>query len=168
MRASDELVVVQALSSLALWLDIFLIFTVPVYLWSISPSSVALLAFCLGAPMLLLGPIVGTLIDRLDVRKTLLFGVLLRIASTAALAYSPSFDVFLVLVILKGMSNLIYFPSITIAVRTLVSREEHKSFFSCTSLFDQISKITVPLLAGLLTMVLPTQDGFFFLPQLYF
>jgi len=162
LRASRELVVVQALSSLALWLDIFLIFTVPAYLWSISPPSVALLAFCLGAPMLLLGPIVGTLIDRLDVRKTLIFGVSLRIASTAALAYSPSFEIFLVLVILKGMSNLIYFPSITIAIRTLVNREEHKSFFSYTSLLDQVSKITVPLLAGLLTMVLPTKDGFFF------
>lgn len=162
MRASDELVVAQALSSLALWLDIFLIFTVPVHLWSISPPSVALLAFCLGAPMLLLGPIVGTLIDRQDVRKTLLCGVLLRTASTAALVYSPNFYVFLVLVILKAISNLIYFPSMSIAVRTLVSKEEHKSFFSYTSLFDQVSKITVPLLAGLLTLVLPPKDSFFF------
>lgn len=162
MKASDELIVVQALSSLALWLDIFLIFTVPVYLWSIAPSSVALLAFCLGAPMLFLGPIVGTLIDRQDIRKTLLWGSFLRATSTAALVYSPNFDVFLVLVILKGMSNLIYFPSMTIAVRKLVNQKEHKSFFSYTSLFDQVSKITVPLLAGLLTIVLHPKDGFFF------
>lgn len=140
----------------------FLIFTVPVYLWSISPPSVALLAFCLGAPMLFLGPIVGTLIDRQDIRKTLLAGVLLRTVCTAALAYSPNFYVFLILVIFKGISNLVYFPSITIAVRKLVSQEEHKSFFSYTSLFDQVSKITVPLLAGLLTIVLSPKDGFFF------
>lgn len=162
MRASRELVIVQAMSSLALWLDIFLIFTVPVYLWGISPPSVALLAFCLGAPILLLGPIVGTLIDRQDVRKTLLLGFLLRTASTAALVFSPSFDVFLVLVTFKGLSNLIYFPSVTIAVRKLVNKEEHKSFFSCTSLFDQVSKITVPLLAGLLTLAIPLKYGFFF------
>lgn len=162
MRASRELVIVQALSSLALWLDIFLIFTVPVYLWGISPSSVALLAFCLGSPILLLGPIVGTLIDRQDVRKTLLLGVLLRTASTISLVFSPSFDVFLVLVIFKGLSTLIYFPSITIAVRKLVNKEEYKSFFSCTSLFDQVSKITVPLLAGLLTLAMPIKYGFFF------
>ena len=161
MKVSNKLICAQALSSLSLWLDIFLIFTVPVYMWQASPSSIALLAFCLGAPMLFLGPIVGTLIDRQDVRKTLILGASLRIASTIALAYSPNFNVFLGLVILKGVSNLVYFPSITVAVRQLISTEERKSYFSCVSLFDQSSKILAPLLAGLLTVIFIPKDVFF-------
>ncbi|QOY74175.1 MFS transporter [Pseudomonas sp. OST1909] len=161
MKTSSKLIYVQALSSLSLWLDIFLIFTVPVYLWHASPSSIAFLAFCLGAPMLFLGPIVGTLIDRHDVRKTLLFGAILRTLSTVALAVSPDLQSFLFLVLFKGVSNLFYFPSITIMVRQLILAEERKSFFSHVSVFDQSSKILAPLLAGMLTAVLSPKDLFF-------
>ncbi|WP_242200596.1 MULTISPECIES: MFS transporter, partial [unclassified Pseudomonas] len=158
---SSKIIYVQALSSLSLWLDIFLIFTVPVYLWHASPSSIALLAFCLGAPMLFLGPIVGTLIDRHDVRKTLVFGALLRTLSTVALALSPDLQSFLFFVLFKGVSNLFYFPSITIMVRQLIRSEERKSFFSYVSIFDQSAKIFAPLFAGLLTLVLSPKDLFF-------
>lgn len=151
----------QALSSLSLWLDVFLIFTVPVYLWHASPSEIAILAFCLGAPMLFLGPIVGTLIDRHDVRKTLTFGALLRATSTVALAVSPNFQFFLLFVVLKGVSNLIYFPSIAITVRQLIVAEERKSFFSHVSLFDQSSKLFAPLVAGALTAMLSPKNVFF-------
>lgn len=161
MKTSSKLICVQALSSLSLWLDIFLIFTVPVYLWHASPSSIAFLAFCLGAPMLFLGPIVGALIDRYDVRKTLVLGALLRTLSTLALAVSPDLQSFLFFVILKGVSNLFYFPSITIMVRHLIHAEERKSFFSHVSVFDQSSKIFAPLLAGLLAAVLSPKDLFF-------
>lgn len=161
MKTSSKLIYVQALSSLSLWLDIFLIFTVPVYLWHASPSSIAFLAFCLGAPMLFLGPIVGALIDRYDVRKTLVFGALLRTLSTLALAVSPDLPSFLFFVILKGVSNLFYFPSITIMVRQLIQAEERKSFFSHVSVFDQSSKIFAPLLAGLLSAVLSPKNLFF-------
>ncbi|WP_225908601.1 MFS transporter [Pseudomonas lactucae] len=139
MNTSSKLIFVQALSSLSLWLDIFLIFTIPVYLWNASPSSIAVLAFCLGAPMLFLGPIVGTLIDRHDVRKTLVSGALLRATSTVALALSPNLQIFLLFVILKGISNLVYFPSITITARQLIIAEERKSF-----LVAQVSPINFP------------------------
>lgn len=162
MKISSKLIYVQALSSLSLWLDIFLIFTVPVYLWHASPTSIAFLAFCLGAPMLFLGPIVGTLIDRHDVRKTLVFGALLRTLSTVALAVSPDLQSFLFFVIVKGVSTLFYFPSITIMVRQLIRAEERKSFFSHVSVFDQFSKIFAPLLAGVSTAVL-SPKGLFFL-----
>ncbi|MGR3889565.1 MFS transporter [Pseudomonas sp. 1152_12] len=162
MKTSSKLIYVQALSSLSLWLDIFLIFTVPVYLWHASPTSIAFLAFCLGAPILFLGPIVGTLIDRHDVRKTLVFGALLRTLSTVALAVSPDLQSFLFFVIVKGVSNLFYFPSITIMVRQLIRAEERRSFFSQVSVLDQFSKIFAPLLAGVLTAVL-SPKGLFFL-----
>lgn len=161
MKTASKLICVQALSSLSLWLDIFLIFTVPVYLWYASPSEIALLAFCLGAPMLFLGPIVGALIDRHDVRKTLAFGALLRVSSTVALAVSPDLQFFLFFVILKGVSNLFYSPSITIMVRQLIVAEDRKTFFSYVSLFDQSAKIFAPLLAGTLTAILSAKALFF-------
>lgn len=162
MKTSSKIICVQALSSFSLWLDIFLIFTVPVYLWHASPSSIAFLAFCLGAPMLFLGPIIGSLIDRYDVRKTLVSGASLRILSTLGLAVSPDLKSFFLFVIFKGMSTLFYLPSITILVRQLIHADEHKSFFSHVSLFDQSSKILAPLLAGVLTAVLSPKDLFFF------
>lgn len=155
MRSKNRLLIVQSLSSLSLWIDLFLVFSVPVYVWDAKPNDIAALAFCLGAPMLFLGPIVGVLIDRLDVRLTLLVGVLVRVITTGTLAFAPSYSWFLTLVVLKGFSNLLYFPSSSIAVKQLIASEERISFFSSMSLFDQISKIATPLLAGALTFLIP-------------
>ncbi|XVJ49367.1 MFS transporter [Pseudomonas sp. UBT] len=74
---------------------------------------------------------------------------------------SPDLQSFLFFVIFKGVSNLFYFPSITIMVRQLILAEERKSFFSHVSVFDQSSKIFAPLLAGVLTAVLSPKDLFF-------
>jgi hypothetical protein len=62
---------------------------------------------------------------------------------------------------LKGISNLVYFPSITVAIQQLIRPEERKSFFSSVSLLDQFSKIIAPLCAGMLTVVLLPKNVFF-------
>jgi hypothetical protein len=64
------------------------------------------------------------------------------------------------MVVLKGASNLVYFPSITVTTQQLIKAKERKSFFSSVSLFDQSSKILAPLLAGLLMVLLAPKNVF--------
>lgn len=155
LPAAKSLLYLQALSSLSLWVDFFLIFSVPVFVWNVSASSVAVLAFSLGAPALLLGPIAGAILDRANVRVSLLLGLLARLFTTLGLFFAPSFEFFVALAVLKGLSNIIYFPAITVAIQQIIAPNNRSDFFSYASLFDQLTKISTPILAGTLTTLLP-------------
>jgi len=152
---AKALLYIQGFSSLSLWIDFFLIFTVPVFSWNISASSVAILAFSLGAPALFLGPIAGTILDRTTIRLSIPLGILARTLTTFGLFLAPSFEIFIVLAVLKGFSNLVYFPAITIAIKQIINTDKKLDFFSYSSLLDQLTKITTPILAGTLTILLP-------------
>lgn len=153
--SAKSLLCLQGLSSLSLWIDFFLIFTVPVVSWNISASSVALLAFSLGAPALFIGPIAGALLDRTNIRLSIFLGILSRILTTLGLFLATSFEIFIILAALKGLSNLVYFPAMTMVTRQIINTDNRIDFFSYASLLDQLSKTTTPILAGTLTILLP-------------
>ena len=155
MPPEKALLSVQGLSSLSLWIDFFLIFTVPVFVWNVSAPSVALLAFSLGAPALFLGPIAGVLLDRANIKLSISLGVLARLLTTLGLFFEPNFEAFVALAVMKGLSNLVCFPAVTIAINQIINSNNRTDFFSFSSLLDQLTKITTPILAGALTIFLP-------------
>lgn len=160
MNNVKALLTVNALSSLSLWIDFFLIFLVPIYLWQASPSEIAILAFSLGAASLFLGPIAGIILDYIDIKVSLLSGLSLRIITTLGFFLAPSFEWFVIVAVLKGLANMLYFPTLAISIKQLVSAESRIDFFSCSSLFDQLAKLSTPLFAGVLTLLLPAQSIF--------
>lgn len=160
MNSIKALLALNTLSSLSLWVDFFLLFLVPVHVWNASSSDIALLAFSLGAASLFLGPVVGIVLDRIHIKVSLLSGMALRILTTAGLYLAPSFEWFLIMAALKGLANTLYFPTLTIAIRQLIAADARTAFFSYSSLLDQLTKVTTPLLAGALTLWLPTQSIF--------
>jgi MFS family permease len=160
MNSIKALLALNTLSSLSLWVDFFLLFLVPVHVWNASPSDIALLAFSLGAASLFLGPVAGIVLDRIHIKASLLSGMALRILTTAGLYLAPSFEWFLIMAALKGLANTLYFPTLTIAIRQLIAADARTAFLSYSSLLDQLTKIATPLLAGALTLWLPTQTIF--------
>lgn len=160
MNNVRALLTVNALSSLSLWIDFFLIFLVPFYLWRASPSEIAILAFCLGAASLFLGPVAGIIIDRIHIKTSLLSGMSLRIITTLGFFLAPSFEWFVIIAVLKGFANMLYFPVLAISIKQLVAANDRTDFFSCSSLLDQLTKVFTPLIAGALTLLLPTQSIF--------
>lgn len=160
MNNVRALLTVSALSSLSLWIDFFLIFLVPIYLWHASPSEIAVLAFSLGAASLFVGPIAGIILDRIHIRVSFLSGMSLRILTTLGFFLAPSFEWFVIIAVLKGLANMLYFPALAISVKQLVSADCRTDFFSYSSLLDQLTKVSTPLLAGVLTILLPVQSIF--------
>lgn len=160
MNNVRALLTVSALSSLSLWIDFFLIFLVPIYLWHASPSEIAILAFSLGAASLFVGPIAGIILDRIHIRVSFLSGMSLRILTTLGFFLAPSFEWFVIIAVLKGLANMLYFPALAISVKQLVSADCRTDFFSYSSLLDQLTKVSTPLLAGVLTILLPVQSIF--------
>jgi MFS family permease len=154
------LLAIQAASSAAIWMDVFLIFSVPSFAWGAAPSDIALLAACLGLPSLLLGPVAGAVADRLDVRRMVLAGALARTVFTAAIAFAPDLAWFAALAFLKGMANLLYFPASAVVINRLVPAKARLSYFSLFTLCDQLGKVAAPLLAGVLALYMNAQSVF--------
>ncbi len=54
-----KLLIIQTLSGFSLWIDIFLIFLIPSFVWGSTPLQIAIISAVLTIPSLILGPIMG-------------------------------------------------------------------------------------------------------------
>ncbi|WP_167541925.1 MFS transporter [Herbaspirillum rhizosphaerae] len=151
------LLTVQTLAGLAQWIDIFLIFTVPSFVWRSSPAEIAFLASCFGLPSLFIGPLMGALLDRVNPRKMMVVGALSRTLFTVLIAFAPGLQVFAGLVVLKGLANLLYWPASAIVTNQVISEARRVKYFSSQSALDQLAKIGTPLVAGFLALMMNGQ-----------
>lgn len=158
--AARRLLSTQVLAGFAQWVDIFLIFSIPSFLWTSTPDQIAMVAACLGLPGLFLGPFAGVLVDRLDPRKMAFCGALLRSATGILLAFAPDFASFAVLVLLKGISNLGYWPPTVRLTQQIVEEPARIDYYSSLSALDQLTKIFTPLVAGFLVLGIDSQQVF--------
>lgn len=158
--ATSRLLCLQALAGLAQWIDIFLIFSVPAFLWRSSPSEIAFLAACFGVPSLVLGPFIGAFLDHSDPRKAMALGIHARSILSALIAFAPGYGAFCALVFLKGLANQCYWPSTFILTNHVVGEDERTRYFSSLSVCDQVSKIATPLVAGVLGLIAGSQLTF--------
>ena len=159
-HGANALIGAQLMSSLALWLDIFLVFSVPAFAWGATPRDMATLAACLALPGLLLGPVAGALADRVDPKLAACGGAAARAILSLAAAFAPHLPTLAAIVLLKGLANLAYFPAMAVIANRLVDPAHRVGYFSALSLIEQGSKVGTPLLAGLLTLALPSQKIF--------
>lgn len=148
---------IQTLAGFSSWIDIFLIFSVPAFIWKSSPSEIALVAALYGLPSLVIGPIFGAFLDRNDPRKLMLLGAFSRTLLTLLIAFSSSYEIFAILVFLKGLANLTYWPSSTIVTNQAIQKGLRVSYFSTLSALDQFAKVITPMLAGILALKFPSQ-----------
>lgn len=155
------LLCIQTLAGFASWIDIFLIFSVASFIWKSSPSEVALVAALYGLPSLIIGPIFGAFLDRSDPRKLMLLGTIFRTFFTVLIAVAPSFWIFAILVLAKGLANLAYWPSSAVITNQVIHQNVRTRYFSSLSALDQLAKIATPALAGLLILAVPAQRVFF-------
>lgn len=147
----------QVLAGFSQWIDVFLIFSVPAFLWQSTPGQIAFIASCFGLPGLFLGPFIGSILDRLNARRVAFIGALIRTALTVCIAFAGGLDFFATLVALKGLANFIYWPATSILTQQLIGHNERVNYFSSLSAIDQITKIMTPLIAGAATLYIDLQ-----------
>lgn len=133
-------------AGLSQWLDVILIFSVPVLQWQSSPREMALVASSLALPGLLLGPIIGTWLDRSNVARFLLAGALMRIISSILLCWCANMQWFYPLVVLKALGNTVYWGASGLLVNRVFSQPVRERYFSTLSIADQLTRILAPLL----------------------
>jgi len=160
LRMPTLLLATQVLSAIAAWLDIFLLFTVPVFVWQCTPAQVAAVASLYGLPSLVIGPVFGALLDRCDPMTATRCGAVARVVATIAIAFAPSFPIFAALVLVKGLANLVFGASSTVLTNTIVEPGRRVRYFADLSALTQLCKIGAPLAAGWLCLQWPAPRVF--------
>jgi len=154
--AARRLLQAQAYSNLAQWIDIFLMFSVPAFVWKATPADIALVAAAYGLPVLFLGPVIGGLLDRGPPLRWMLWGTLLRTTASLCMVWAPQLDAFTWLVAAKGLAKLFHGPSGAIVTKRLVAPGGQLRYFALLGTLDHGCKLVTPLVvACLVTWVSP-------------
>lgn len=148
------------MSNLSQWIDIFLVFGVPAFLWKSSAGQMATVAALYGLPTLLIGPSFGALLDRGDALHWMRRAVLLRIAVALCLAYTTGFEGFCALVVVSSLAKLMYGSSATVLTNQLVAPELRLRYMASLGTFDHLSRVATPWLVAFLARWVPLQAFF--------
>jgi MFS family permease len=155
------LMTAQAISGLGDWLSIVAIITLVGLKWEATPMQMSLIILSLALPMALLGPVTGTIADRME-RKTLMMfsdvvrGVLillLTLATNVWMVYGCLF--------LTGIFSSVFIPAKNGKLKELVQDEQIKGAMSLSSTIDSGTKVIGPLVSGILVSLIGTYNVFY-------
>ena len=108
MSNKNKLITSQFFSGFTQWLDIALIFSVPVISWQASPSEITYIAISFGLSSLLIGPFIGAYLDKTDPKTTMLIGAIFRLFLNLTILLSQSILLFTIIISAKGLANVLY------------------------------------------------------------
>ncbi len=141
-------VVARVISSGIVWVDFTLIFSLLSYHWHADAATIGVASALYGLPGLFLGPFFGALADRLNPVTILIVSYLARCLSSVLLMVVPDVNLFVLLVLIKGLANLGATPAEQVVVRSMLSKEQFVSNASVMTTLDQLTKICAPLLGA--------------------
>lgn len=160
MLNKNRLLSVQVTSGFSQWIDIFLIFSMPVFFWNVTPEDIGIIALLFALPSILLSPIVGALVDSRNPYNIMIVGAILRVLFTFLIVINQYYILFLALVFLKGISNVVYWASASVVTNQVVDYENRVSYFSSLSAIDQTTKVITPLVMIPIAAFFSLKDGF--------
>lgn len=160
MLNRNRLLSAQVTSGFSQWIDIFLIFSMPVFVWDATPKDIGVIALFFALPSLLLSPIVGSLVDSRNPYRIMVIGAILRVLFTFFIVINQSYIIFIMLVFLKGVSNVMYWASASVVTNQVVNTENRMSYFSSLSAIDQTTKVLTPLVMIPISSLFSLKDGF--------
>lgn len=149
-------------SSFALWVDFVLIFSVLTFDFSANSQQLGTAAALYGLPPLILGPIFGLWVDRVNAIYFLILSFSIRAVSSILLFWSPTLDIFLFFVLIKGFSNLGAGAAEMVVTRKTLDDEDLLRNTSLVTIFDQAVKIFSPALAGIIAIRSEQSTAFLF------
>lgn len=156
------LLAMHTISATIVWLDFTLIFSLLAHQWHATPATMGLTSALYGLPALVLGPLVGRMIDCHNPYAALYCSHIVRGTTSLALVLAPSLAIFILMVFLKGLGNLGAMPAEQVLVRTLLDNEQRISNTALMTMIDQSVKVGTPLLAALLAQGFRSDTSFIF------
>lgn len=160
MLNRNRLLSAQVTSGFSQWIDVFLIFSMPVFVWNATPEDIGVIALLFALPSILLSPIVGALVDSRNPYRIMVIGAILRAIFTFLIVINQNYHFFWVLVFFKGISNVMYWAPASVVTNQVVDSEKRMSYFSSLSALDQTTKVLTPLVMIPIASFFSLKDGF--------
>jgi predicted MFS family arabinose efflux permease len=118
------------------------------YEFDATPGEVSLYALSFSIPGVLLGPITGTIVDRVGAKPTLAASKVIGIVASLLLLTADSFVAMASLAALHGVASTFAHPAIQSMPPRLVSDEHLARTNALVSLTDELAIVVGPALAG--------------------
>ncbi|RCX16454.1 putative MFS family arabinose efflux permease [Fontibacillus phaseoli] len=146
-----------ALASFGDWFDALAIQVLVVYRWGIDPFLIALIPVCMALPSVLFSSFAGTLADRVQQAKLMMFCDLLTVLLTVGVLFAPNFAWLLPLLALRAMAGVFHVPAQQALTRRVVPADLLLQATSYNGLVGQGSKVAGPLLGAVTLAALSPQ-----------
>lgn len=140
------------------WLDYAAVVALLVFVWGEGPFILALYAFCLTVPYVLVGPLVAVVVDRVPLRLVLFLSNIGRALATLALIFAPNTILVLTIVFLRACIDSAFGPARQAAIQATTPSELLAKANGLHHAINQTSKIAGPALGGVLLTIMSVQS----------
>ncbi|KKO50831.1 MFS transporter [Paenibacillus sp. DMB20] len=147
------LLAAQLVSNLGEWLYLVALLTLVGLKWSATPWEITAITLCMAIPVLAFGPAAGVIGDRFDRKKLMIASDLVRSGILIGILLSGSLWQIYVLLVLKGLMDVLFSPAKTGKVKEVVPQHHLEMAVTISSSTEQIMKIVGPALGGLVMAV---------------
>ncbi|MBM6618667.1 MFS transporter [Bacillus suaedaesalsae] len=151
----------QIVSSLGDWLDILAVMTLVAIKWNASPIAVSALMLCFAGPMIVVGPIAGSIADKFDRKKIMIISDILSAIAVLGVAFSTSLWQVYVLITLKSIFVAFFMPAKNGKLKEIVDPEDIQMATGISGMIDNGAKVIGPTISGLLVASVGVQWAFF-------
>jgi predicted MFS family arabinose efflux permease len=138
----------EALSAIGSWATIVAIWGYAAYEYDASPGEVSVFGLAFSVPGVLLGPVAGTVVDRLGPKATLAVAKVIGIVASLALLSADSFRTLALLSALHGVAMAFSLPALQSMPPRLVDDEHLARTNALVSLTDELAIVFGPVAAG--------------------
>jgi MFS family permease len=139
---------VEALSAIGSWATIVAIWGYAAYEYDATASDVSLFGVAFAVPGVLLGPVTGTVIDRVGPKATLAVAKVIGVGASVALLSADDFQTLALLSALHGISMALSMPALQSMPPRLVTQEHLARTNALVSLTDELAIVLGPAVAG--------------------
>lgn len=151
----------QIVSSLGDWLDILAVMTLVAIKWNASPIAVSALMLCFAGPMIVVGPIAGSIADKFDRKKIMIISDILSAIAVIGVAFSTSLWQVYVLITLKSIFVAFFMPAKNGKLKEIVAEDDIQMATGISGMIDNGAKVIGPTISGLLVASVGVQWAFF-------
>lgn len=140
--------VAEALSAIGSWATIVAIWGYAAYEYDASAGDVALFGISFAVPGVLLGPLAGTVVDRVGPKATLAFAKVIGIGASLALLRADDFRTLALLSAVHGVASVFSHPALQSMPPRLVDDAHLARTNALVSLTDELAIVLGPVAAG--------------------
>lgn len=154
IRDFKILILGQTIAVLGDWFGIIAIIALAGFQWQVTPVQMSIVIVSLAAPMMLLGPLGGVIIDRVDRAKAMITIDILRAIVLLFIANAKSFPFLIAFLFVLGCLDACFLPAKNAKLKEVPPPELLNDAVIYSSFIDQGAKIIGPALGGALLAIL--------------